>query len=114
MPHHLSQEMRQCIQHCSDCHNVCLETAVHCLELGGTHAEARHITLLLNCAEICATSADFMLTGSGLHGRTCAVCAEVCERCAESCERVDPNDETMRRCAETCRQCAQSCRQMAA
>lgn len=114
MAHQLSQPMRQCIQHCSDCHNVCLETASHCLALGGKHAEAAHVTLLLNCAEICATSADFMLTGSELHGRTCAVCAEACERCADSCEQLGAGDETMRRCAEACRACAQSCRQMAA
>ena len=110
MPH-VSPEMRQCIQECQNCHSICLETVPHCLEKGGPHAEAAHIRLLLDCAQICQTSADYMLRGSDLHVRTCAVCAEVCERCAADCERFG-DDEMMRRCAEVCRRCAQSCRQM--
>lgn len=113
MPHQISGEMHECIQDCTDCHNVCLETVAHCLQLGGAHAEAAHIGLLLDCAQMCATSADFMLRGSELHGRACAVCAESCERCAASCERFS-DDEQMRSCAELCRRCAESCRRMAA
>ncbi len=111
MPH-ISPEMRQCIQNCQSCHSLCLETVTHCLRKGGPHAEVNHIRLLLDCVEICQTSANFMLRGSDLHTRTCAVCAEVCERCAQDCERFG-DDETMRRCAEACRRCAESCRRMA-
>lgn len=114
MAHQLSSEMRQCIEHCMACHAICIETANHCLEMGGKHAEASHIRTLLDCAQICATSADFMLRSSDLHGRTCGVCAEACERCAEHCERMADGDELMLRCAEMCRACAASCRQMAA
>ena len=108
----MSQDMQQCINECLNCHSVCLATVRYCLEQGGKHAEAQHIQTLLDCAEICQTSANFMLRGSELHGRTCAVCAEVCARCAESCEQVG-DDEQMRACAEACRRCAESCRQMA-
>jgi hypothetical protein len=113
MPHQISSEMRECIQNCSDCHNVCMETVDHCLHLGGAHAEASHIRLLLDCAQICATSADFMLRGSDSHQQLCGLCAEICDRCAEDCERFG-DDEQMRRCAELCRRCAESCRRMAA
>jgi hypothetical protein len=113
MPHQQSAEMRKCIENCSNCHNICLETVQHCLIMGGKHAEASHIRLLLDCAQICATSADFMLRGSEFHARTCGVCAEVCERCAEDCERLAGDDELMLRCAGMCRQCAESCRAMA-
>ena len=82
--HQMSPEMQQCIQNCMECHRICLETVPHCLQMGGKHAEAAHIRLLLDCAEICQTSANFMIRGSDLHTRTCAVCAEVCERCAEA------------------------------
>jgi hypothetical protein len=102
----------ECIANCRECATVCLETARHCLELGGRHAAATHITTLLDCADICFTSAAFMARGSDLHPRVCAVCAEACERCAEACEQF-PDDETMRRCAEICRRCADSCRRMA-
>jgi hypothetical protein len=114
MSHQLSAEMRDCIANCSECHNICVETMAHCLAMGGKHAEASHIRELLDCAQACATSADFMLRGSELHARVCGVCAEACARCAESCERLAEGDELMLRCAEVCRRCAASCRQMAA
>jgi len=110
---HMTADMQQCIENCSNCHRVCVETTAHCLQMGGKHAEASHIRLLLDCAQICQTSADFMLRGSDLHGRTCGVCAEVCDRCAQDCERLDPNDAQMQACAAECRRCAESCRQMA-
>jgi hypothetical protein len=108
----MSADMQRCIRECMNCHAVCLETVTHCLEVGGKHAEVSHIRLLLDCADICQTSADYMLRGSDLHGRTCAVCAEVCERCAASCARMG-DDAQMQACAEACRTCAESCQQMA-
>jgi hypothetical protein len=104
--------MRRCIQECQSCHSICLETVTHCLQQGGAHAEPEHIRLMLDCVEICQTSANFMLRGSDLHPLTCGTCAEVCERCAADCERLG-EDELMRRCAEACRRCADSCRRMA-
>jgi len=113
MHHEKTAEMQRCIDDCLSCHSVCLETVTHCLEMGGRHAEPRHIRLLLDCAEICQTSANFMLRGSDLHSRTCGVCAEVCVRCAEDCEQFR-DDPMMMACAETCRRCAGSCQEMAA
>jgi hypothetical protein len=112
--HQASGEMMQCINNCMDCHAVCLQTISHCLQLGGRHAEAEHIRTLQDCAQICATSADFMLRGSPLHARTCGVCAEVCDACADSCERMAQNDQQMQACVDACRRCAESCRRMAA
>ena len=112
MPHHRDPEVERCIKNCEDCHHVCIEAVQHCLEKGGRHAEASHVRLLLDCAQICQTSADFLLRGSDLHPLTCGACAEVCARCAEACDRMG-DDEAMRRCAEACRRCAESCRQMA-
>jgi hypothetical protein len=112
MGSHTSPEMQQCIQHCLDCHRICLETVAHCLQMGGKHADATHITTLLDCAEICQTSANFMVRSSAFHGRTCAVCAEVCTRCAEECEQMG-DDAQMQACAAACRRCAESCQQMA-
>jgi len=108
----VSEDMRECIRECQGCHDVCLETVTHCLEMGGEHADPTHIGLLLDCAEICQTSANFMLRNSTLHPYTCEVCAVVCEACADSCEGFD-DDATMQHCAEVCRSCAASCREMA-
>lgn len=101
--------MQDAIKACLDCHSMCLHMATgYCLERGGRHVEQKHLRLMLNCAELCQTSANFMLSESPLHGRVCLICAEVCEACAKSCEQVGD----MRECAEECRSCAKSCRTM--
>jgi len=109
---HATGKMQECIQACQTCSQVCQETVTHCLQKGGKHAEPQHIRLLLDCAEICQTSANFMIRGSEFHSRTCGVCAEVCEACAVDCESFK-DDAEMQRCAEECRRCAQLCREMA-
>ncbi len=108
-----TEEMQQCIANCLECHRICMETLKHCLGRGGHHAEPGHITLLIDCAQICATSADFMLRGSNLHVETCAACAAVCEACADDCASMSHGDQQMDACVEACRRCAESCRQMA-
>ncbi len=110
---HISAEMRECIERCSDCHDACLETVTHCLERGGEHAAADHIRALLDCAQACDAARDFMLRGSDLHRAICGVCADACDRCADSCEAIARDDDVMRNCAEICRRCAKSCRSMA-
>lgn len=113
MAHKMSAEMQACIKECLECHRICVETVAHCLALGGRHAAPEHVTALLDCADICGTSADFMLRESRHHGSTCGVCAAVCDACARSCGEMAQSDDLMRRCAEVCHRCADSCRQMA-
>lgn len=108
----MPMDMQRCIQDCIECAQVCLQTIQQCLQKGGRHASAEHIRTLEDCAEICQTSANFMLRNSDLHMETCRACAAVCDRCAQSCDRI-ADDEMMRRCAEVCRRCAASCREMA-
>jgi hypothetical protein len=110
--HKLDDAMLKCIELCQDCHKACQETLIYCLQQGGHHSEADHIRLMMDCAEICQTSANFMQRGSDLHMHTCRACAEVCERCAEDCESM-ADDARMAACATMCRRCSESCRQMA-
>lgn len=122
LPMHISQSeqkttstgayssMQSCIDNCTRCAQVCLQTAMNqCLEMGGRHVEPEHFRLMINCAEICQLSANFMLSNSRFHNRTCEVCAEICEACAMDCQSIGDMEE----CASTCRQCAESCKQMA-
>lgn len=103
-------DMQPCIDACSHCHETCLHAAMtHCLSVGGKHVEAPHFRLMINCAEICQTSANFLLSGSAFHQQVCAACAEICDACAKSCELVGG----MEACAKACRECAVSCRNMA-
>lgn len=104
--------VRHCIDECVRCHEVCLSTVPYCLEQGGRHAAEEHVTLLLDCADICQSSADFMLRASDQHGRICAACAAICQRCAEACAAF-VDDDVMRACAQACRRCADSCEQVA-
>jgi hypothetical protein len=108
-----SAEMQHCIDNCTQCHATCIATIQHCLGMGGRHASRDHIRLLADCAQICRTSADFMIRQSDLHALTCGVCAEICQRCADDCEQMAGGDATMQRCVQMCRECADSCRQMA-
>ncbi|MBW4619207.1 MAG: four-helix bundle copper-binding protein [Cyanosarcina radialis HA8281-LM2] len=111
--HQLSQEMQQCIQNCWDCYSLCLNTATtYCLQQGGHHVEAAHLQLMLDCAEICQTSANFMLRSSSFHERICGICAEICDRCDRDCQKFG-DDLQMQACADICRRCAESCQQMA-
>jgi hypothetical protein len=112
MAHQMTSELRECIDNCENCRTACLETVNHCLTLGGKHADPGHIRLLLDCADICATSSAFMSRGSDQHSAVCGVCAEICDRCARSCDSMG-SDATMNKCAEACRRCAQSCHRMA-
>lgn len=103
--------MRDAIKACMDCHSTCLQTAMNlCLERGGRHVEQEHFRLMLNCAELCQTSANFMLSDSPMHGRVCAVCADVCDACAKSCQEVGGMSD----CVDECLRCAKSCRSMEA
>ena len=109
--HHLSEDMRACIEACTRCHQTCLSTAMHhCLEAGGPHVEPRHFRLMAACAEICRAAAEIMLIGVEQHKRVCAACAEICDACAADCERIGD----MQDCVDACRRCAESCRAMAA
>ncbi|NOG73571.1 MULTISPECIES: four-helix bundle copper-binding protein [Roseicella] len=109
--HHMTAEMQACIDECLRCHSTCLGMAMnHCLEAGGKHVEPEHFRLMLACAEMCQTSANFMLIGTRHHKHTCRECAEICEECARSCEQVGGMDD----CVQACRRCAESCRKMAA
>lgn len=114
MQKQMDPKLQKCIDDCSKCYQTCTETLRHCLEMGGSHVEAKHLTLLMDCAKICKISEDFMLRGSEHDKHICAECAHICEQCADSCEKIDPNDNQMMQCAKMCRQCAVSCKEMAA
>lgn len=113
MSHERNQEVQTCIDNCKSCHEICLETITHCLEMGGKHASPAHIKLLQDCVQICATSADFMIRDSDHYPQICGVCADICDACARECDSLADGADFMQRCADACRKCAESCRRMA-
>lgn len=108
----MTDEMQQCIDICLQCHKTCEQLLPYCLDKGGMHAERSHIQTLATCADICRTSAHFMMWNSDLYGKVCGICVDACLKCAEDCERMS-EDPVMKSCADVCRKCAESCQQMA-
>jgi hypothetical protein len=106
-----SDEVRECIKDSLDCYQTCTETTLRCLTIGGKHVESKHINLLLDCAAICNTNANFMLRNSPYYPQTCGLTADICDECADNCDRF--KDDFMKECARVCRRCAESCREMA-
>lgn len=102
--------MARCIAACNECNRVCLQHIEHCLSLGGTHAEASHISMLLTCATVCRTSTELMSINSEWHPTMCDLCAQVCEECADQCEELGDMED----CVAACQNCADACREMVA
>ncbi len=67
--------------------------------------------MLLDCAEMCQTTANCMMRGSMMCKQMCEVCAAMCTKCAEMCMMMSDMPQMMA-CAECCRRCAECCTQM--
>ena len=102
----LSSQIEECIQDCFNSHAVCLDTAMSLLQKGNTSANT--VLILLDCSEICATNAHFLMRNSPVYGSVCQTCAQVCTHCAGVCDEIGEND-----CANACRASATSCEQLA-
>lgn len=111
--HHMNDKMQQCIELCRDCHATCMQTIAHGLKLEGHHAAPDHIRLLMDCAQMCTTTVDYMLRESSFHDRVCRLCSDLCTQCGQNCVKVAGDDQLIKRCIEVCRQCAESCKRMA-
>jgi hypothetical protein len=75
----LSSEMADCIQDCLNSHAVCLDTAMSLLQKGNNYADP--VRILLDCSEICATNAQFMIRNSPVYGSLPAMCASLQPLC---------------------------------
>lgn len=106
-----SDEVRECLRDSLDCYQTCTDTTIRCLTMGGDHAEPEHLNLLMDCARICNTNADFIVRNSTYYPQTCGLTADICDECADTCDRFE--DDFMKECASVCRRCSESCREMA-
>lgn len=104
--------IEDCVASCVKTHAMCLETARYCTDQGGAHVSTAHLALLLDCAEMCQTTANSLLRHSPQHSVVCEACARLCEACARDCGTFG-SDAQMQLCVRTCQDCARSCRDMA-
>ena len=108
----LGELIEECIVKCLDCQSICMKVVDHYLRLRNVKSECAHVRSLLNCSEICATAARFMLRGSEFCRDLCRFCAEVCKSCAGQISGVGDEAE-MEACAAACRRCAECCERIA-
>jgi hypothetical protein len=100
---------QSCMDSCTQCHQTLMHTAMqYCLPAGGSHLEAEHFRLMLNCAEMCQTTANFQLSDSQFCKQLALLNAQICEKCAVSCEQIGDMED----CVQACRQCAECCRRL--
>jgi hypothetical protein len=106
----LSEHVYGAIKALQHCHTTCYVMAMtHCVEVGGEHARPQHLRLMLDCAALCAFTADAMGRKSQFYTQFAWLCGEVCATCADDCEKVG----NMTACVEACRTCASICRELA-
>lgn len=108
----MTTDIERCVEACRRCHAACVQMGRHCLQKGKPHNRPDHVGALLDCADLCATTENFLLRDSALHPMVCGVCADVCARCAEECLRrsVDRQTEQL---IHACFDCADACRHVA-
>lgn len=111
-----AREVQEATDDCLECHRVCLHTFSHLLtlETDAEIAEPDQLNLLLDCADICATCADFLLRASAFQTRIADLCCEICRRSQQLCELPGGADPIVRECAAVCARCANSCRRLLA
>ena len=96
---------------CLRAHQACEDAVAAALREGTGGDEL--VSTLLDCADVCRTTARYVRTGSPLVRGTAGVCAELCERAAEACAPLTEQDAIMGACVDACRRCAGWCRRLA-
>ena len=94
-------ELDQCIQDCTQCSDVCLQSAAN-------SSDQQHAVSLRDCSELCLAAAHFMQHQNPLYGYVVTAAAEVTQRTGERCEQMGDTD-----CANACKNASWSLEQIA-
>lgn len=101
---------QDCIDACNACVLACNACIAGCLKESDVKMMARCIALDIDCAAVCALSAQAMARDSEMAKHFCRICSEICLACAAECEQH--HHEHCVACAKACRSCAQACQKM--
>lgn len=111
-----SAGVAECVTHCHDCAATCTSCADACLGEAMVAQLTRCIRLNLDCADICAATANVLTrqtdTPADVVQRQLEACAAACRSCAQECEQHADHHEHCRVCAEACRACERACEEM--
>lgn len=108
------QLIQQCIEACKVCESACRECAFACLQEKEIAELRACIQNDLECARICATTADLLIMDSRFRKEIVELCLASCQACQAECEKHSSHMDHCRRCAEACANCADACRQLVA
>jgi len=104
-------DLRAAFLACLRAHEAC-EAAVGQVLRTDDGAVDERVGALLDCADVCRTTARQIRHGSPLLRGTAGVAAELCERAAEACAAL-ARVPAMQGYAEACRRSAACCRRLA-
>ena len=100
----------------SDCGQACTADADDDLSEPDIHEMLKCIRLCLDCADVCAATANVTsrqtYSDSAVLAPLLEACAATCKVCGDECERHAPMHEHCRVCLEACRRCEQACREL--
>lgn len=99
----------ECAQACTACADACLSEEMV--------AELRKcIRTDLDCADICAATANVLSRHTGYDANITRAqlqaCVAACKSCGDECERHAEMHEHCRVCADACRRCEEACKEL--
>lgn len=102
---HLTDEQRDCIEHCQEAVEVGEWCADRCL---GDETMEECARLCRDVADLASLHARLLARDSASGRRIAEACEEACEACADQCERHDDRhcqvaEPVLRECAASCR-----------
>ena len=90
----------------------CAVECEHCAQASmGSQEMLKCARICLDCAEICRTSATYMIRGSYFISQLARTCADICDICALECSQHKV--EHCQKCAKVCRQASEAYRKIA-
>jgi len=99
------------IQSFRDCRDICVETTMHGINVGGERSQMDVLGVLMDCADVCEAGERFMLRGSPFFKLIAPGLAEICDNCAAVCDTI-PGDEYFATAAKASRRAAGNVRQL--
>ena len=105
--------LEECIVACNDCVQTCLSCADACVAENQGDPLLACIRLDLDCAAICAATAQILSRSSQPNWTVISAvlraCETACAACGSECDRHAAHMEHCRICAAACHACAAAC-----
>ena len=103
----LEPETKTCVAALQACHATCLQFATFdCMQGNYPRVGPNQFRLMLDCAELCQTAANFLIRDSDHYLRVCREALVICEDLASDCRKFPGMEAILAACDE----CVSACR----